>query len=767
MDHSRTSPSLRRWKLATAISGATCVVLAMRQPAPVADHAPHTAAGVVRTVDGAPATVLRRLQGQLRSKPDEAALLARIASARSAAELEKLCAQLGFVGGDASVDALTALAADPRWEVGRAAIAALGRIGTARAVDVLIDLTEAGPSWQVRAALAGLATAGTQPARDRVTEAALATGRYRVDAIEVLADLEGGDVIGVLSTIAGQGDPEATVAAIATAARLGTTAARDLIHRLADSPDRRIRAAALRAMSPEDPATRELLADAAAGDDPGAATAAVEALGYARETSAVPMLARLAHAGTKETRVAALDALATIGNADAMAALTTLAAGTGGDATAAARALARRGDETAARALVAAIEAQPAGRVRVDLLKELNGLPGDEVDELFREVAQSATGPARGVALAHLDSIRDPEAVSLAIEIAAQGGRAGYDGILTLQHSTDPDAFAALVALAGKDDAVGADALDALVSRAGTAPEVTSLLVERMRSGRGEQAASSAAALAAAGTPEARAALLDVLHGKDAARAAEVAGTLLEAGEGPDGQLRDALTEVARADPRPKVRGKAVAELVEAGSAGGSDLARQALLHGDAELATSVIGELKGQDSAEALALLESAARVGRTTEARTAAVEAVAAKSDPSSITLFGELARDASPEVRASALAGLADIDTEDAIDQLIALSPRGGEAETELIDRLRWSVQPAAHDELATLIRGKDPALAVQTIERLYKQSATLDAALRGALAGDDVSVATAAARRLRDNGAALTAEEAARVAELAVD
>jgi len=765
MDPARTS--LRRWRIATALAGLTCVVLAPRGRGPAAPAAP--AAGSIPRIgalDRVPTAVRRTLRGQLRSRPDEAALLARLATARTIPELERLCAQLALVGGDASVDALATLAIDPRWQAGRAATAALGGIGTDHAVDALLDLAAQGPSWQVSAAMAALAETGTPAARDALTAAALDTdGRYRVDAIQALADLDGAGVVATLSTIAHQGDAEPATAAITALAKLATPEARALIHELARSSDRTVRAAALRATSLDDAEALPLLIGAVSGDDPTAAAAAAEALGNARERSAVATLATLARSGTKDARAAALDALANIGDDHAMAALTALASGTGSEAAAAARALSIRGDGVAAKALVAAIRAQPDPAARVDLLKELGGLPGDDVDELFREVAKTATGAARGVALSHLDSIHDPDTVSIAIDVASQGGRSSYEGIYTLQHSSSPEARAALLALAGQDDAVGADALEALADTAGSDPAVTRLLVARMRTGRGDQAEKASAALAAIGTPDARAAMLEVLRGGDSARAAEVAGALLDAGA--DRELSDALLEVARADRRPAVRSRAVAELVEVGVEGASDLARQALLHGDPELATSVIGALKYQDSADALALLESAARGGRTAQTRAEAVDAVATRSDPSTIGLFAELAKDADPEVRTSALAGLAGIDTADSIEQLIALSPRGGEAGEALIEHLGSSGQPAAHDELAALIGGRDPQLAVKAIEALSAQSATLDGALRGALTSNDAAVAIAAARRLRESGVALTPAEQVRVDALAAD
>jgi HEAT repeat protein len=753
--------SLRRWKIATGVAVAACALLLLRGGPSSPARAGHVArsASFSRATDDAPPAVMRRLRADLRSRSDEDALLRELAATTDPTRLGYLCQELGFVGSAKAVPVLVDLVRDPRWSVGSAAIQALGRIGTPDAVAVLIDLSEDGPTWQVRRAMISLGDAGTPEAIARLTDAATGPdGPNRTDAIEALGTA-GDGVLDTLKQIAASGNRELVDAVIDAAEKNGSDAARAFLRDLATSGDRDARIAALKVLRLDgDAEASAVLVAAVGGGDPATAAAAAVALGNARHRAAVPALIDLARTGGKEARSAAMEALANIGDDDAMAALGAIAAGTGADAQAAARTLSNRGDDASAAVLLDAIREQPG--TRVELLRELQGLPGEDVDAYFLDLAQNGDGPARTIALNHLDQRRHPEMIALAIDATSGDRRSRNDAIALLASSHDPAAYAALLEMTKRDDAIGIEATDALVSRKNGRPEVTALLGQTLRGGRSDQVASAAAALADAGTPEGRAVLLDVLRGPDAGRAAAVAGVLLDAGGDP--AMVDALAAVARTSREPAVRAKAIAELVEGGHELGASQARSLLLAGDHLLGSALIEDLKRQERPQASALLEIAARQSTSADVRGEAIDGLAQTANATTIDLFAELATDASAVIRDKALGGLAEIDTDESIEQMIALSRR--DDPKELIYRLKWSTQRAAHAELARVIGGDDGELAVHAIQSLYQQSGTLDAALRGALGSQNHDVAVAAARRLREIGAALSPADLARVAAL---
>jgi HEAT repeat protein len=99
----------------------------------------------------------------------EAELIARLASARSVAEVALYVDKLGLVGTDRAIGPLLTVASDLRGSLPEQALTAIGKIGSADAVAALIELTEDERPRQRGAAVSALAVAGGDDARAVLT----------------------------------------------------------------------------------------------------------------------------------------------------------------------------------------------------------------------------------------------------------------------------------------------------------------------------------------------------------------------------------------------------------------------------------------------------------------------------------------------------------------------------------------------------------------------------------------------------------------------
>ena len=372
--------------------------------------------------------------------------------------LEALAALGKLRAGDA-VDAVAPLALDRNPALRQAAIAALGRIGTPFAVRALVATLgqgdDAGGGIERTPAREALASAGAaaipevEAALERPTSGAAATG-----AAWVLGELHARDHAPAIIAAMRRGALP-TAPALHALAGAGTSDSLPVVLEFTGDASPLVRDQALEAaaalLDPTAPDGRAVepltaaLSDSRLGPDERASIARL--LGRTGAARAAPVLAGLARAKGAVVRLAAIDALGTLGPAAATRAedLEPLIDGLGdadpGVRLHAAVALAEAGDARARDAILAKLDAVEVdrGAVLVALGGVLSRAPSDDALARLRHDLDLAGGPDRDAIAGAIGRARTPAAV------AAIGGLAA---------SPDPDdarTAATLLVAQGRD----------------------------------------------------------------------------------------------------------------------------------------------------------------------------------------------------------------------------------------------------------------------------------------------------------------------------
>jgi HEAT repeat protein len=374
--------------------------------------------------------------------------------------LEALSA-LGKLRAGEAVDAIAPLAVDRNPALRQAAIAALGRIGTPLAVRALVATLgqgdDAGGGIERTPAREALVSAG--PAAVAEIEAALerpASGAAATSAAWVLGELHARDQAPAIIASMRRGALP-TAAALHALVGAGTSDSLPVVLEFTGDANPLVRAQALEAAgalldpaAPDgravEPLTAALNNPRSTGDERASIARLLGRTGAAR---AAPVLAGLAQAKGASVRLAAIDAIGTLGPAaaarkeDLDPLVDALGDADPGVRLHAAVALADAGDARARETILAKLDAAEVDRGAV--LAALGGIlaraPSDDALARLRHDLELAAGPERdaiagaigrartAAALAALDALAaspDPDdARTTATLLAAQGGQGG------------------------------------------------------------------------------------------------------------------------------------------------------------------------------------------------------------------------------------------------------------------------------------------------------------------------------------------------------
>jgi HEAT repeat protein len=372
--------------------------------------------------------------------------------------LEALAA-LGKLRAPDAVDAIAPLAIDRNPALRQAAIAALGRIGTPFAVRALVATLgqgdDAGGGIERTPAREALASAGAAAVPE--VEAALehpASGAAATSAAWVLGELHARDHAPAIIAAMRRGALP-TASALHALAGAGTSDSLPVVLEFTGDASPLVRDQALEAaaalLDPAAPDGRAVepltaaLTDARLGPDERASIARL--LGRTGAARAASVLAGLARAKGAVVRLAAIDALGTLGPAAATRAedLEPLIEGLGdadpGVRLHAAVALADAGDARARDAILAKLDAVEVdrGAVLVALGGVLSRAPSDDALARLRHDLDLAAGPERDAIAGAISRARTPAAV------------AAIDGLAASPDPDDARTAATLLVAQGRD----------------------------------------------------------------------------------------------------------------------------------------------------------------------------------------------------------------------------------------------------------------------------------------------------------------------------
>ena len=438
--------------------------------ATVAPAGVHALLEALRSASDAERPAMTRVLGWLDGDDVDAALVAALAEpattataadalvrrgARAVPALLEVLVREPGARGDDGADASD----DGDARARRAAAAALGRLGATSAVPALVALLDDARDVAVVAAGA-LGHIGDrrafEPLLARLDDAHAAVRQVAVSALHSIGHP---DMAARLPALLAHDSPRVRESAVRIAGYLGDASVLEPLLALCDDTDDAVRRAAVEQLSRfDDPRARATLGRALEAGEAGTRASAARALAYDLAPDATPRLVaachdadpwvryyaarafrRLASADSAEpllelalcdplppVRIAAVEALAALGDDGWLAALCPLADDP--DPAVAGPALlalgAARGAETLA-ALLSALT-HPARVCRVAALEALGGrADAASVDALALVARGSADAEERALALAALASIPDQRAVSALVDVAEDPKRSG------------------------------------------------------------------------------------------------------------------------------------------------------------------------------------------------------------------------------------------------------------------------------------------------------------------------------------------------------
>jgi HEAT repeat protein len=740
-----------RWKLLSLVLAGVAGYSLLAHPEP--SNAP---AVMARSRTGAMPALLRR---PLRTTAEAAGmsrgdLVDRVLQARSLHDVQTLTEKLGAVGDDQAVDQLVPLLADPRRGVPEAVLSCYGHIGTEHAVQMLLE--HAGDDRpQVRAAaISALGSTQSERAEQLLTALAHRAGDpAQALAITALGALASDAAIAALIAIGQGADGEIAMAAVSALGSINSETATSALRTMLDAPDPRVAAAALTSIQTIDAPLLARLTTMVRTGDRQLGAAALAAMAKAGEP-ALPALGAAALTGNPTLRVAAVVAIGEIGGAKAIQALGDLLnTGDSTSAPAAAKALAGLGGKDARELL---INAALGDRGRLSgALDQLALLDGDDVEQALTTVLKSGSPAERRAALPRVLKTGNPEAMTLAIDLARKGTRdERSEAMRLLAGSGAPKAYDALIDIAGaaRGQTRGV-ALEMLAQTRPGDPALQHLLHDSLFSGRRDEASYAAAVLGRLGTEPARQTLMSALGGPDPVVSVEAASMLAESGM--TDQIKTAL--LSAAETNPEIKRQMMAQLLQTGDPDGLRYAADILSHGedDESGARRAILMLSSVGTPEAKQLIEHALSSPETA-VRVAAITSLAHDPDDHATDMLVRLSRDGSAEVRTAALETLGQIGSDRAQQALFAAARSGAtDDRVAAIGGLGALEDPATSAQLVQLIRDPDPSVARMAIGASGNAGPEVDQVLIRMIndPGADGGLKAVAAGQLRNRGAQL--------------
>lgn len=563
-------------------------------------------------------------------------LVERMLAARDRNEVRALAKRLGAIGDDRSIDAVLPLVRDPRPGVPEAVVHAIGAIGTDHAVEVLAEQARR-PMDEVRLdALTALGDTHNPLAVPVLVEMLpLAQSSYRAMVIQSLGELGTDEAVAALEgTAVRPADYYLEGNAIEALSAIGSPAARAALGRLIDSPIRDVAVTAIAAIEEPDDATIDKLVAVARSSDRELVVVAIAALGSAGDRG-LAVVRDLARSGNMATKVAAAEALGVARDEASIELLGELMrAGRYPLDSTAARALAAIGTADARDMLADA--ALNDDVVRATAVEGLLALEEPDPDVL-RDLA-AIEGSHRYEVMGKLLDLEADGAFDLVIEATRNAEDADY-AVRLLSALETPRATEALVAI-GYDPQHPAytSALMQLETRIGI-PEVERIMIAALEASN-DNYSIAANILGKAGTPTARAALIEALDDPEVAPAAmrNLERYRLDA------QARSAL--VAMTSAQPEYRIEVTGMLLRTGATEGIGLARGLIAEADIYTGRQIASYLADFDHPDAKGALRDLARSGPATQ-RIAAFSGLDVNGDPAALRIVTDALRDRDPEV------------------------------------------------------------------------------------------------------------------------
>lgn len=566
-------------------------------------------------------------------------------------------AQLGRVGGDASVQVLAGVVDAGKLSLQRRAIVALGQIGSDAAVRELVRVTEGADRSLRSHAARALGEAGTAEAVDRLLElAADRSDQAHLAAIAALGATGSERGLTLLAGLVRSGDRSIRSQAVRGLGQAGTDEAKGLLLRLAQGDDRQIQADVVSALaSYSGDAVQMVLMSKVNSPDGRVASAALRGLGEVAGEAAQQTLLDAARSGNPARERAALQALAELRTPEARAVLVEKLR-TSNNPHAVSWALGSF-DDPETRAAVLQTARTGSVRAQQAAVHALSQMKGKDVERTLSTLVSEAPPRVASQALRQLARIQGPAAVPALLEAFREGAA--------------PVRAAALQALSRTGDASKHRKLFLQAARSGNAsleyhavralaqlrgPRVEQTLIDLLKDGSPYARRAAAGALSQVGGEQARTALLQAMRDKGDHGLAYAVGQL------GDKQTLDTLVQMATDSSLGKQARQGALQALE--SAGRAEQLLALSASPDHEVSTRALralGNLGGQQvEATLLTSLSSSDK-----QVKRAALQGLARLSTPKAVKALASALHD--DETFASAASSLARIGSRPAIKAL----------------------------------------------------------------------------------------------------
>jgi HEAT repeat protein len=652
-------------------------------------------------------------------------LVRRMFAAKQASDLEELAQRFGIVGDNAAIELVLPLVHDSKCPAPEAIVRAFGAIGTDRAIDVLLELARDRNEDLQLAAIDALGAT-----KNRRAEATL---------IEIVTANESDAqyrAIYALGQVAGERGIEVLAQLAARSEQNGVYAIRALgtiedpraraaIVALVDSPSLRVAANAIGELTEEN-LDDAMIAKLAGIVERAESDLVAPALGALAKTAAGrPLVRAAALDGVADTRLAAIEVLGELDDPEIVATMRTILESEEG----------RLADKAAD--VLATIDSEEAREALISAaladehgessaLEALLKQKGPDVEQALLVIAKSESRN-RWDAVEALVKDGNEEATQLAIAHARSSDPdTRTEALDALAAAATPPAIDALLDLARGSSEMKGYAIELLGGARPSDPRVVTLLAEAVRSRVPAEAQAAARVLASAGTVEARDALLAALASSDESIASTAAGSLAKF------RVTDEVAMALRNAMRshPQLGGRVMGQLVSAGSPLGIELAKEAVRGEDLNEAYRALGALERASVPGALEVMVEATRA-RDPQLRAEAVSSLAGSGDKRAVDHVAAALRDSEPAVRAAAARSLGQLGTSQAREHLMTMTRSSNiDDRTAAVSNLRQFEDPESGRRLGELVRDPNPAVANAAIEAVVDRDDGLTT-LRGFL------------------------------------
>lgn len=646
--------TLRRWQLACGLLAAITAYSWQREPVPSSKPA-------------ASAASRSGYRGQLRVDPSSlgvsaSELVEQLLASRDITEMRGIADRLAAIGSEDVIEPLLPLIDDDREGVADVVIVLFGKLGGDQAVTKLVELAE-DPRYDI-AESAILALGHTTSARAETFLISLVDGGS-VAALTALATLGTDTAVAVLEETAMLRAEDQQRVAFEALGQLRTPAAQAALRALMDSPSVMTATRAIETLQDIDDETLAKLSAIVKSGDAELGKSAVAALGRAGEAAGA-VLAEVARNGVPDLRVIAVRALGGIRSTLAFDTLAEVVESDEGDVALAALGALGHLDSADSREILISV-AMSDRSIAPAAVAELTALSGPEVEAALLVIAKTDNESAF-TALTYLLGRQHEDALALVVARARTGDdELRYRAFDMLASAGTAAALTQLVDLMrGEHGEFKGRLIRMLVAKRPGDAMLGELLRDSVRSTDMEEASAAALALGAAGTPEARDALLAALSSSDS----DLVYTVVRALDSYRLDDSAAAALVRAAESHEGVTEIVMRKLLAVGSPHGVRLAETALHSSEPYVAARAIDMLRTVGNKAAFQLIEDAVH---TTEGdvRSAAVRAIADSRDPRVVDILTNALDDPSPDVRSTVAYALRQVGGDKARDALLRMT------------------------------------------------------------------------------------------------